>query len=205
MINFSEEIAYWYLRLNGFFPISNFVIHKTDINKHTSDADVLGIRTPFVFEEIGGQKCDWDDHFIAKFESGSIIGIICQVKGGATGTTEKLFSEEYLLRSVKRLGLTKDINPVMKTLRMETIYECESKIPGNLSKFSIAKLLISRDIPSANNNYIHLSLDHVIKFIIERIQKYKQQKYADRGFFSSMALQTLIEYLKYKDKNPNSK
>jgi hypothetical protein len=27
-MNSSEELAYWYLRLNGFFPLTNFVIHR---------------------------------------------------------------------------------------------------------------------------------------------------------------------------------
>jgi hypothetical protein len=26
-MNSSEELAYWYLRLNGFFPLTNFVVH----------------------------------------------------------------------------------------------------------------------------------------------------------------------------------
>ena len=26
-MNFAEQLVYWYLRLNGFFPITNFVLH----------------------------------------------------------------------------------------------------------------------------------------------------------------------------------
>ena len=29
-MNFAEELVYWYLRLNGFFPITNFVLHRDE-------------------------------------------------------------------------------------------------------------------------------------------------------------------------------
>ena len=27
-MNFAEQLVYWYLRLNGYFPITNFVLHQ---------------------------------------------------------------------------------------------------------------------------------------------------------------------------------
>lgn len=38
---------------------SSFVSHKNRVN---FDSDLLGIRLPYVHEEIGGQSNDWDDH-----------------------------------------------------------------------------------------------------------------------------------------------
>ncbi len=54
MRNFGEELAYWYLRLNGFFLIDDFVLHNADlVSSQNADADVIGIRNPFTIERIG--------------------------------------------------------------------------------------------------------------------------------------------------------
>ena len=29
-MNFGESLAYWYFRLNGFIPLTNFVLHRPD-------------------------------------------------------------------------------------------------------------------------------------------------------------------------------
>jgi hypothetical protein len=50
-MNYGEELAYWYLRLNGFFPISNFVVHRSLDVPNTSDVDVVAVRPPHVFEQ----------------------------------------------------------------------------------------------------------------------------------------------------------
>ncbi len=53
MRNFGEELAYWYLRLNGFFLIDDFVLHSEDLkSSQSADADVIGIRNPFTVEKI---------------------------------------------------------------------------------------------------------------------------------------------------------
>ena len=61
-MNFGESLAYWYFRLNGFIPMSNVVLHEYDEDrKHNADADMIAVRFPFVYEEIGGQRDDWDN------------------------------------------------------------------------------------------------------------------------------------------------
>jgi len=39
-----ERLAYWYLRLNGFLLLENFVIHPDQGNDQRTDADLLGVR-----------------------------------------------------------------------------------------------------------------------------------------------------------------
>jgi len=62
MNNFAEELTYWYFRLNGFFLLTNYVLHDVGQGQQrgTADADLLVIRFPYVYEEIGGQSKDWD-------------------------------------------------------------------------------------------------------------------------------------------------
>ncbi|NJK84473.1 MAG: hypothetical protein HC912_12475, partial [Saprospiraceae bacterium] len=58
-----------------------------------SEADLLAIRTPFVYEEIGGQEKDWDKKSSQIFfDSKALIGLVCQVKGGKVGE-KKLFKK----------------------------------------------------------------------------------------------------------------
>lgn len=62
MMNFAEELAYWYLRLNGFFLLQNFILHHLGEGpqRGTADSDLLAIRFPYVYEQIGGREQDWD-------------------------------------------------------------------------------------------------------------------------------------------------
>ncbi len=41
-----EDIAYWYFRLNGFFTITNFILHPGRRGPQRTDADIVGVRFP---------------------------------------------------------------------------------------------------------------------------------------------------------------
>ncbi len=43
----SEALGYWYLRLNGFLTIPNFVVHPDSGSEQGTDVDVLGVRFPY--------------------------------------------------------------------------------------------------------------------------------------------------------------
>ncbi len=50
----AESLAYWFLRLNGFLTIENFIIHPdadADHNGARTDADIVGVRFPFRDEQ----------------------------------------------------------------------------------------------------------------------------------------------------------
>lgn len=189
MLNSTEEHSYWYLRLNGFFLLDNFVIHKSSEVDYTSDADLLAIRTPFVYEEIGGQEKDWDKNLLNLFNSKALIGIVCQVKGGAI-IAEKLFRGPYLSYSLQRLGLTAQIGEIIEQLTKRPIATFQNEL-GQLCQ--IGKLLITRDLIKNETNFIQISLDDVYAFLQQRIKDYPKEKYRDRIFFSSIGFQTLIE------------
>ncbi|HEV3146870.1 MAG TPA: hypothetical protein VGZ47_23485 [Gemmataceae bacterium] len=55
----AEELAYWYLRLNGCFTIPNFVVHPDSGTNQKTDIDVFAVRFPFR-AELPGMK---DDEF----------------------------------------------------------------------------------------------------------------------------------------------
>jgi hypothetical protein len=82
-MNYGEELGYWYLRLNGFFPLSNVVLHGGETLRYTSDCDLLAVRPPHVYEVVGGQMEDWDPKLYELFEGGWTLGVVCEVKTGA--------------------------------------------------------------------------------------------------------------------------
>ena len=50
MNNFSikaDDLAYWYLRLNGFLTTHNFIVHDERYADQRTDVDILGVRFPF--------------------------------------------------------------------------------------------------------------------------------------------------------------
>jgi len=43
----SEALGYWFLRLNGFLTIPNFVVHPDEGSNQGTDVDVMGVRFPY--------------------------------------------------------------------------------------------------------------------------------------------------------------
>ena len=54
----TDDLANWYLRLNGFLTIPNFILHPSRPGSQRTEADVIGVRFPFR-REFEGQ--DFDD------------------------------------------------------------------------------------------------------------------------------------------------
>lgn len=195
-MNHAEEAAFWYLRLNGFFAITNFVVHASGEVMHSSDCDVLGVRLPFVYEEIGGQDRDWDPYLRQQLNFARPIGIVCEVKSGAYDT-ERLFREEVLGYAVARLGFVPvdDVAAVSNALRHKPIVALADGT-------EIAKLLIARD--EAEGPFLMRGLGDIEDFLVQRINRYPKEKYADRMFFGPVLFQTLIELTARPKDRPES-
>ena len=111
MRNIAEEIAYWYLRLNNFFLIENFVVHQ---GRRGTDQDFLALRPLGAEEWVGGRKLQSDSVFdeCSKSEAGETsvtgaLGLIVQVKGGTSSQVDvgNVFSEENLQYALHRFGI----------------------------------------------------------------------------------------------------
>jgi len=53
-----ERLAYWYLRLNGFLTIENFLVHRDYRRDRSTEVDVLGVRFPFRAENVRTMEDD---------------------------------------------------------------------------------------------------------------------------------------------------
>lgn len=184
-MNYAEEAAFWYLRLNGFFPITNFVVHKSRGVLHTTDCDVLGVRLPFVFEEVGGRDDDWDDFLRQNLNFAEPSGVICQVKSGDYAVAD-LFPLPALRYTVGRMGFvpTDDVADVADALVRQPVVTLANGT-------QIAKLLVARQ--EKQGPFLTRGLTGVEEFLRARITKYPKEKYADRMFFGPVLFQTLIE------------
>jgi hypothetical protein len=180
--NYGEELVYWYLRLNGFFPITNYVIHRDRGLRWSSDCDILAVRPPYVSEEVGGVKEDWDALLCRDIYFNRTVGVICEVK---TGVVEKIFRSDYVGRSVRRLGLIR--NP------RNAVSELANSATFTTDVHQICKVLVadSNQPPVNCPPHIFVPLSHVRDFIRDRIRKYPV-KHSDRMFFPSSLLQAMI-------------
>ena len=184
-MNYGEEVASLYLRLNGFFLLPNFVIHRSSRVRFTSDADLLAIRTPHVYEEIGGNDGDWDPFLASRLMFGRSIGVICEVKTGAFDEA-KLFRRQYVQYAVGRLGLIERerISQVTDELITKPLIEIDRT-------GVICKLLIC-DKERESEAYINRGLAAAEQFLADRVSRYPQEKFADRMFFPSKLFQFVI-------------
>jgi hypothetical protein len=196
-MNYGEEIAYWYLRMNGFFPITNFVIHRSSEVRNTSDCDILAIRLPHVYEEIGGNPGDWDKELVDGLGFAHIIGLICEVKTGDY-KLEEIFRPEYVKYSLGRLGLIprEMISGFAEKFFDTALLETEE---GHL----ICKLLIA-NIQKDSQVFFNKSLNSAVDFIENRILKYPKEKYSDRMFFGSELLQYTIHRINRERERQNT-
>jgi len=191
-MNYGELLSYWYLRLNGFFLISNFVIHRSRHNRYSSDIDLLGIRLPYVYEEVGGQADDWDNKLKEILDASLPTGVICEVKTG-NYDDGKIFQAQYLRYVVDRFGFIPNLSRFYEDIVNNRVYKFEF----NGQSFQVFKLFVSNK-KSKRTDFLQLTLDEVREFINRRITKYKTQKWQDRVLFQCDLLADYIDR-KYQD------
>lgn len=75
----TENLAYWYLRLNGFLTIRNFIVHTEWRRDSPTDADIIGVRFPYR-KELQERPLE-DDKWIKSY-SKCLLLIIAEVKRG---------------------------------------------------------------------------------------------------------------------------
>jgi len=186
MRNYAEEIAYWYLRLNGFFPLTDFVIHATEEGAYTSDCDLLAIRMPYVREDIGGLDRDWDQTLLGFFDCNRPVGVICEVKAGAI--RGELFRDEYVEYCLKRFGFTPDAD---QTLLMDAAARLRQGTNIEVGDCEVFKLLISNKRPRQGDIAHYMPLQGAREFLLRRMRLYEEKR-RDWVFFNSPIIQEII-------------
>jgi hypothetical protein len=201
--NYGETLAYWYLRLNGFFPLPDFVLYRLAedrANPHdrSSDCDIVAIRPPFVYERIGGMDVDWDRDFWTAQDipcGEGTIALIAEVKTSPQiGLADLSFLEAWNLRyAVERCGVVfpRHLEAVAEDLQNRRSLQYNGEV--FIMKLAITE---SRHRFFDEAPCYHLTLNHIEQFIVQRFERYRA-KYADRLAFPS----ELIQYLAWKTRH----
>lgn len=188
MANFAEDLAYWYLRLNGFFLVRSFVVHRPDL-AYKADIDLLALRPRHVYEEFGGQPFDWDPVFqqwglapstdTADWER--IIGLIVEVKCGNFSATGKrgiqqgFFSLLRITEAVGRIGLVPSGEREAVCRQLWT----KRTLTDPAGAWVLGKLLVYE--PSlapdlTDQPVLTRSIPQIEQFIRERLERYHEAK-----------------------------
>jgi hypothetical protein len=189
-MNFGETLAYWYLRLNSFIPMRNFVLHRANIDgRSAADTDLLAVRFPHVYEEIGGRPNDWDNASFAAWglNVNRKLAFIIEVKTGAVGREIRGGRPERLRAALLRFGMF-DRGRVPEIARQ---LERANSVDAN--SWTIAKLLVTKQ-PSRRRYWLNLTLTDADHFIANRIREYRTPKLADRLRFPD----DLMQYLAWR-------
>ena len=195
-MNFAETLAYWYLRLNGFFVLRDFVFHRVeDVREYSADCDLLALRFPHVYECIAESDCRWDPMFEEwglRIQE-RVTALIVEVKSGRKPPTDqaltKAFSRDRLISAIHRLGIWRrdEVEAVATGLEKKEMWADSKGI-------TVGKLLIANKMPTGNGStpYLPLTLRQADVFIRERMEAHITDKPKDRVFFPSDLMQYII-------------
>jgi len=107
----AEAVASWYLRLNGFLAIENFIVHLDRYNKGTArtEADFIAVRFPYSREFIQGRGLMEDDPRLIKSDGRKItkpLFVLVEVKAGRCGMNGPWTNrqEKNMQRVIRRMG-----------------------------------------------------------------------------------------------------
>ena len=189
-MNHSEWIAYWYLRLNGFFLVHNFVIHRIPPYGRSTEIDLLGIRPPHVYEEVGGQDDDWDDSLLTQQDRQRFIGIICEVKRGNNYQIDTVFRQREIRYALNRFG-------ILERDRAQDVGEVLIQQPrvDASNSLQIRKLLIGDVLKNGVPPCDFVSFRYAQEFFKMRAEKYKVAKQEARVLFQSQSWDEVLDWI----------
>ncbi|OJZ16177.1 MAG: hypothetical protein BGP20_01220 [Thiobacillus sp. 63-78] len=169
----SEQLAYWYLRLNGFLTIPNFVVHPDCGRNQETDVDVLGIRLPYRAENLHRPMKD-EPRFTRVHEKSFIA--IAEVKSGRCALNGPWTSPERqnMLRVFRAVGAFPKIEA---DLAAQSLYETghyQSQL------YYVSLMCLGREVnPDVAARYPlvpQVLWPDVLAFIYRRFSEYKNQK-----------------------------
>ncbi len=167
----TENVGYWFFRINGCLIINNFLVHHERRGHFGTDVDVLAVRFPFR-KELALSEMPMEDHPV--FSSHSKIDlIICEIKTGLCALNGPWTKPERknMNRVLYAVGaFPRELVPeVAKSLYQKQFFEDENY---RVRLFAIGTTK-NRDL---SNSVTQLTWDQILTFIYERFRKYRDAK-----------------------------
>jgi hypothetical protein len=169
----AEQLAYWYLTLNGFLTIQNFIVHPDTGSEQRTDADILGVHFPHRAE----LKCNpmVDDEPFVEFKDRLYIIIaevkrsICRLNGPLTEP-----KKENLQRVLRAIGAfpEKQVETVAENIYTSGIFSNNAYYLTLACFGAAANSDIGKNFPGIPQ----ILWDKVLTFIDNRFRKYRDQK-----------------------------
>ena len=169
-----ERLAYWYLRLNGFLTITNFLVHPETRRDHgTTEVDVLGVRFPFRSENLTRPMTD-DELFTQ--HGTRLYLVIAEVKSGLCDLNGPWRNPEN--RNMEKVLAAIGVFP----------QSCWQTVAGSLYQNGcfqddthlLSLLCIGRRSNEALQNSFNrvpqVTFDHILRFIHGRLLEYLDVK-----------------------------
>lgn len=189
----SERLAYWFLRLNGFMTIYNFVVHPEEADpngrfRQQTDVDVMGVRLPHRREN---RKRPMPDH--PQFQGDCTQFVLAETKSGmcSLNNSWRDASRENMQKALSAAGIVAldDIDKVAVELNARGQFRTDALWVRWLffgRRFNSDLQAEFPDVPQL------LWAADVLPFIHERFNEYRLEKRAHqqwdedaRGLFSA--------------------
>jgi hypothetical protein len=169
----SDDLAYWFFRLNGFLSIVNFVVHTDRRGETGTDADILGVRFPYRAELFERPMPDYRE--FTKITSRPYIAIaevkrgLCNLNGPWTSPERR--NIQRVLRAVGALPL-EDVDIAAERLYEQGCYKNEN--------YYISLICLGETInPEVRNRYPlvpQILWSDIKSFIYQRFRNYRNVK-----------------------------
>ena len=168
----SEQLAYWYLRLNGFLSITNFIVHPDFGGEQRTDVDIVGVRFPHRAELLVNPM--QDDRAFCEFNRPYII--IAEVKRrecnlNGPWVNQDSCNMQRVLRAIGALPQDK-IDEAADSIYEKGFYSNDSYFT-TLCCFGET---LNPDIEKRFSSVPQKLWDEVLRFIFHRFRLYPIQK-----------------------------
>jgi hypothetical protein len=174
-----ERLAYWYLRLNGFLTIENFIVHDEGGRAQRTDVDLIALRFPNRREALRGygDQAEWmaDDprFFDKKIPFAAFVEVTsgeCKLNGPWTDRTKA-----NMPRAIRALGVFSKSKEVESA--SEEIYTTGRYVSDKmeLALISIGKTQ-NAELSTRLPNVMQIVWSDVTGFIFDRFNAFERIK-----------------------------
>jgi hypothetical protein len=169
-----EKLAYWYLRLNGFLTIENFLIHPETRRDSSTDVDILGVRFPFRKENLSRPMED-DIKRLAVPDSQIYILVVevksveCSLNGPRTRHEKK--NMQKVLAAVGALAEAR-LDEVASALYSNGRFQSDDRVVSLCCIGRSRSELIEKKFPEVPQ----VVFSEILGFVYQRLKNYQREK-----------------------------